>query len=336
MMSYSNDESNDESNTDSIDKNIDFGSLLAEGRKAKNYTVDEISGHLKIPVSTIIALEASDIEALPAPTFAQGYIRTYAKFLEMSEDKVLGIYNRVVPHGEESDLKPRSNLPGEASSQSPLVKIITILLIIAGIAVIVFGSFQYYQKKANVMESELDTKQQSFTGNSLDSPSSNRLNIKQNARLTEDDELIVEQFGTFENESEEERLGEVGTQKSFETDRSDTGEIARQEESVEIESETVQSITDSGNGSDIIEIFAEQGSWMEVRDANKSRLLYNMLPAGGSRVLKGQAPFSISMGNARTTRVLINDLEIDLTGYIRSNNTANYKVSTQGQEIIFH
>ena len=58
MMSYSNDESNDESNTDSIDKNIDFGSLLAEGRKAKNYTVDEISGHLKIPFSTIIALEA--------------------------------------------------------------------------------------------------------------------------------------------------------------------------------------------------------------------------------------------------------------------------------------
>jgi cytoskeleton protein RodZ len=321
MMSHSNDESNDESNTDSIDKNIDFGSLLAEGRKANNYTVDEISGYLKIPVSTIIALEASDIEALPAPTFAQGYIRTYAKFLEMSEDKVLDIYNRVVPHGEESDLKPRSNLPGEASSQSPLVKTITILLIIAGIAVMIFGSFQYYQKKANVMESELDAKQQSFTGNSLDSPSSNRLNIKQNARLTEDDELVVE---------------ESGEQESFEADRSDAGELAQQGESVEIEPEAVQSITDSGNGSDIIEIFAEQGSWMEVRDANKSRLLYNMLPAGSSRVLEGQAPFSISMGNARTTRVLINDLEIDLTGYIRSNNTANFKVSTQDQEIIFH
>lgn len=329
MMSHSN----DESNTDSIDKNIDFGSPLAEGRKAKNYTVDEISGYLKIPVSTIIALEASDIEALPAPTFAQGYIRTYAKFLEMPEDKVLDIYNRVVPHGEESDLKPRSNLPGEASSQSPLVKTITILLIIAGIAVIVFGSFQYYQKKANVMESELDAKQQSFTGNSLDSPGSNRLNIKQNARLTEDDELIVEESSAFGYESEEARLDK---KESFEADRSDASEIAGQGESVEIESETVQIITDSGNGSDIIEVFAEQGSWVEVRDANKSRLLYNMLPAGGSRVIEGQAPFSISMGNARTTRVLINDLEIDLTGYIRSNNTANFKVSTQGQEIIFH
>jgi cytoskeleton protein RodZ len=139
--------------------------------------------------------------------------------------------------------------------------------------------------------------------------------------LIEDDELLVE---------------ESGAQESFEADRSDAGKLAQQGESVEIEPEAVQSITDSGNGSDIIEIFAEQGSWMEVRDANKSRLLYNTLPAGGSRVLKGQAPFSISMGNARTTRVLINDLEIDLTGYISSKNVANFKVSTQGQEIIFH
>ena len=192
MMHHSDSSSGSNSNDDPKDKDIDFGSLLAEARKAKNYTIDEISEYLKIPARTITALETNDKEALPAPTFAQGYIRTYAKFLEISEEKVLDIYNRAVPHDDVSDLKPRSNLPGEASSQSPLIKTITISLIIAGIAAVGFGSYQYYQEKAGILESELDAKQQSFTGNSLDSPGAGRLNIKQDARLTDDDELIVE------------------------------------------------------------------------------------------------------------------------------------------------
>lgn len=333
MMSHSGSNTDNTSDADMVDKNTDFGSLLAEARKAKNYTIDEISGHLKISALTITALETNDMAALPAPTFTQGYIRTYAKFLEIPEDKVLDIYNRAVPHDDVSDLKPRSNLPDEASSQSPLIKSITILLIIAGIAAIAFGSFQYYQKKAGVLESELDAKQQNFTGSSLDSPGANRLSIKQNARLTDDDELIVDKPDPGEYMSEEAGAEESVSEQAENTEMRASVETA---ESIEITPEDVKSEAVIDNGNDIIEIISENGSWVEVRDANKSRLLYNMLPAGSRKVLEGRAPFSISMGNAKSTRVVINGLEVDLTAYIRSNNTAIFKVSTQEQNIIFH
>ena len=338
MMHHSDSSSDSNSNDDSIDKDIDFGSLLAEARKARNYTIDEISEYLKIPARTITALETNDKEALPAPTFAQGYIRTYAKFLEISEEKVLDIYNRAVPHDDVSDLKPRSNLPGEASSQSPLIKSITISLIIAGIAAVGFGSYQYYQEKAGVLESELDEKKQSFTGNSLDSPGAGRLNIKQDARLTDDDELIVGKSDPVEYMSEEVGAEETRVEdiRNAEADNPDTSQLAITAEVTEKDPEAAGGDADGGNNSDILEIFAENGSWMDVRDANNSRLLYNTLPVGSSKVLVGRAPFSISMGNARTTRVVVNDLEIDVTDYIRSNNTASFKVSTQGQDIIFH
>ncbi|GMR00876.1 MAG: helix-turn-helix domain-containing protein [Gammaproteobacteria bacterium] len=353
MMSHSDNSTDSNSNNHSsgnlTDNNTDFGSVLAEARKVKDYTIDEISEYLKIPAHIITALENNDKETLPAPTFAKGYIRAYAKFLEISEDKVLNLYNRAVPHDDVSDLKPRSNLPGETNSQSPLIKTITIVLIVAGIATIGFGSFQYYQEKAGVLESELDNKQQSFTGNSLDSPGENRLNIKQHARLTDNDGSIVEKSDSLENRAEENRaegtrvkarVEEIRAEKTgkVEVDNLDAGTfagaIAESAESVETNSEAAQS--GAVNENDILEIFAENGSWVEVRDANKSRLLYNMLPAGASKVLVGHAPFSISMGNARTTRVVINDLEIDVTDYIRSNNTASFKVSTEGQNIIFH
>jgi cytoskeleton protein RodZ len=312
------------SDSEKTEQDINFGTDLAEARKARNYTVEDISRHLKIPVHTIDILESNDIEALPADTFARGYIRAYAKFLEISEEDVLEKYNRAVPSAESDELKPRSNLPGEASSQSPLVKSITMLLIIAGIATVIFGSFKYYQEKAGVMEDELVAKEQSFTGNSLDSPGENRLQIEQDEILSTDDELIEGQSEPYEN-------------IAATTEIQETADVASEVETTEIGADdTISDTSEVLSENDIIEIFAENGSWIEVRDANNSRLFYNMVPVGGSKVLVGKAPFSITMGNAKTTRVVINELEVDLTDYIRSNNTANFSVSTNGQNIIFH
>ncbi len=324
MMNESNSKDSN-SDKDQEEKNTDFGCLLAEVRKTRNYTVEEVSGHLKIPVHMIKALEASDKEALPAPTFTRGYIRAYAKFLEMPEDEVITVYGHAVPQDDSSDLKPRSNLPDEANSQSPLIKAITWLLMVGVFAAIVIGGFQYYQKKAGALESQLDTKQESFTGNSLNSPGSYPLTIKQNARLVDGERVA----GTAEPV-----VKEITTADAADSSDKNTEAVSISEEkTVAAPGETVAEAADRD---DSIEIIAEKGSWVEVRDANKSRLLYNMLPAGASRMLTGRAPFSVTMGNAKTTRVVVNDIEIDVSDYIRLNNTASFKVSTQDQDIIFH
>jgi len=299
------------------EKNNDFGFILTEARKSKNYSVDNICEHLKIPKNVISAIEASNIEALPAPTYTQGYIRAYAKFLEIAEDDLLVMYNEAVPHERASALKPRSSLPGEASSQSPLVKMVTMLLIAGGVAAVLYGSIQYYQEKADVMENQLESKERSFTGNSLDSPGSNRLDIQQDKGITEDDETAMESSDLLVSQDPESQLESAQT-------TADSSE--------EVVSEQDESIPQD----DVINILAEQGAWMEVRDATRARLLYNMVPSGESKVLQGKAPFRISMGNARSTRVVINDIEVDMTRYIRSNNTASFTVSNEGENIIFH
>ncbi len=299
------------------EKNNDFGFILTEARKSKNYSVDDICEHLKIPKNVISAIEANNIEALPAPTFTQGYIRAYAKFLEIAEDNLLAMYNEAVPHELASALKPRSSLPGEASSQSPLVKMVTMLLIAGGVAAVLYGSIQYYQEKADVMEGQLESKERSFTGNSLDSPGSNRLEIQQDMGITEEDEIALESSDELASQDSESQL--------------ESAQLTA-DSSEEVVSEQDQAIPQD----DVINILAEQGAWMEVRDATRARLLYNMVPSGGSKLLQGKGPFRISMGNARSTRVFINDVEIDFTKYISSKNTASFTVSIEGESIIFH
>jgi cytoskeleton protein RodZ len=319
-------------------KNTDFGSVLEVARKSQNYSIDDISEQLKIPARTVTAIETNDIDALPPPTFTQGYIRTYAKFLEISEENILNIYNQAVPHDPGAKLKPRSDLRAVASSQSFLMKTMTLLLIAGGVAAVIYGGFQYYQKKADVMETELESKERSFTGNSLDSPVADSLNIRQNASLNEDDELIVDQTSTFE---------EVELTEIPEIDESVADELAVS--SIETTAEVADSVippaseetvseksTEVAHRVDVLKIYAEQGSWMQVRDANKKRLLYNMVPKGGGKVLQGEAPFQISLGNAKTTSLVINGLAIDMSEYIRKNNTASFTVSTEGKQVVFH
>jgi len=334
--------SDSHSKKDRKDNNTDFGRPLAAARKTKNHTVEEVSEYLKIPAQTITALEANDIESLPAPTFTQGYIRAYAKFLEISENELLAIYNRAVPRDDTSDLKPRTKLLDGANSQSPLIKAITALLIVALITALGFGGFRYYQKKADVIETARDAKQQHFTGNSLDSPGTHPIVIKQNAHLV-DGELVLTgnnspastTEGAATQDGENTSTTENSERSAAENFNAETTAISAATSAATSE-EKFETSEDVENSSDNIEIIAEKGSWVEVRDANKSRLFYNMLPAGGSRVFTGDAPFSVTVGNAKTTRVLVNNIEIDTSDYIRANNTASFDVSTQGQDIIFH
>jgi len=308
---------NSDSNTEI---NNSFGLVLAEARKAQNYSVDDICEHIKIPKHVISAIEANDVEALPPPTFTQGYIRTYAKFLEISDKDLLEMYHQAIPHDSSSTLKPRSSLPGEASSQSPVVKAVTMLLIVGSIAAVLYGSFQYYQEKADVMENELESKQRSFTGNSLDSPGSGHLDGRQSAGLAEDAESLAASSDSFESQIAEEAV--LPPEITEASEGAVVGVVAEESEPVMQD--------------DVVEIYAEQGAWMEVKDATLTRLLYNMVPSGESKVLKGKAPFRISMGNARSTRVVINDIEIDFTAYISSKNTASFTVSNEGENILFY
>ena len=324
------------------DQSKDFGSALAEARKARNFTEAEISEHIKIPVHIISAIENNDIDALPAATYTQGYLRTYAKFLELSAEELLQKYNRAVPHRQASELKPRSNLPNEASSQSPLVKSLTVFLILAGLITLGYGIFQYYQEKAGDMGSERESREQRFTGNSLDSPgelpdfrssrkpadsaevltdsSSQPITIKQNARLSEDGELILTGAETI--------LDVEGTDDVSTVSTDDGVAAAEAAEVDEKDSTPVKT--------DVVEIYAEQGTWLEVYDASKQRLFYNMLQDGSSKLLSGQAPFRIKLGNARTTQVSVNNTPVDMTPYIRANNTVIITVSTDGKNVIFH
>jgi cytoskeletal protein RodZ len=70
------------------------GQILKEERESKFYTLDEIEKATKIRKELLKALEEDDYSKLPPPTFVQGFIKNYGKFLGLDSEKLLAVFRR--------------------------------------------------------------------------------------------------------------------------------------------------------------------------------------------------------------------------------------------------
>lgn len=76
------------------------GQVLKEERERKFYTLDEVEKSTKIRRELLEALEAGQYSKLPPPTFVQGFIKNYGKFLKLDPEKLLAIFRREFSEGK--------------------------------------------------------------------------------------------------------------------------------------------------------------------------------------------------------------------------------------------
>ena len=68
------------------------GSILKEARDKKDYSIEYVAGRLHLRVRIIELLEADEYKQLPEPVFVKGYIRAYAKLLDIDDVPLLEQY----------------------------------------------------------------------------------------------------------------------------------------------------------------------------------------------------------------------------------------------------
>lgn len=70
------------------------GQILKEERENKFYQLEEVEKATKIRIELLEALEKGDYSKLPPPTFIQGFIKNYSKFLGLDSARLLAIFRR--------------------------------------------------------------------------------------------------------------------------------------------------------------------------------------------------------------------------------------------------
>ena len=70
------------------------GAELRGVRERLGWSLDAIAVRLKVKLGFLEAIEAGDLAALPAPTYAAGFIRSYAEALGLDPEEILRRFGR--------------------------------------------------------------------------------------------------------------------------------------------------------------------------------------------------------------------------------------------------
>jgi cytoskeletal protein RodZ len=129
-----------------------FGENLQREREMRGVTLQEISAATKIGVRFLKALEAEDFGQVPGGIFTRSFIRTYAKYLGLDEDRVLAEYQLVAQPKADFDLNRMTSsrlYAPRQGSRGPLLALFLAAVLIGG----GYGVFRYSHRAAEIASS---------------------------------------------------------------------------------------------------------------------------------------------------------------------------------------
>ena len=112
-----------------------FGENLRREREMRGVTLQEISAATKISVRFLQDLENEDFRQLPGGIFTRSFIRAYAKYLGLDEERVIAEYHLVVPSKSEYDLTrmvASSSSEHREGSRGPVMALLLAAVLLGG------------------------------------------------------------------------------------------------------------------------------------------------------------------------------------------------------------
>jgi cytoskeleton protein RodZ len=127
-----------------------FGEGLRREREMRGITLEEISAHTKISIHFLQAIEADDLGKLPGGIYTRNFIRAFARYLGLDEEKVMSEYQSSAHPGRDFDL---SRLTSARPTREPPSATWIGLLLAAAMLTGGYVLFRYSQRTAGVPQS---------------------------------------------------------------------------------------------------------------------------------------------------------------------------------------
>ncbi len=148
-----------------------FGDWLRRQREVREIGIRDIADRTKISLRYLEAMEADRFDLLPAPVFAKGFLREYARYVGLSPDDVVNHYlsvhhpEELAPPGEDPKIRPRTK-PGDVTP-SPVRRnwSWSLLLALAGLLLLLLvGLFAYLSDRHHEEKKAANARQPAAAG----------------------------------------------------------------------------------------------------------------------------------------------------------------------------
>ena len=297
-----------------------IGETLRTARETAAYSVTYVAAHTHLKAEIIEALEKDDHDRLPSPVFTKGYLRSYAKLLDVDIEPMLGDYKQSNPI---EYVTPQVKKPKKVRSSGADPVVIWSSVTVVALLIGLLSTWWLHRDDTDPVE--LASVVEQFD------------NLENSQQTSQAQEQVG---GDKSNKSETHQVGLGGVDpKNISATQNATPDIAGNEAATQGAVATI-SETDSDNAESIIEspvsggdidkvritVRYTQESWTEIFDARKRRLLHGLIKPGATRVISGQAPFNVFLGNSPGVELEINGKPFDHSVYMRRNNTARFLI----------
>jgi len=119
------------------------GIRLRHVREKNKWSVKHIADRLFLDVHVIEALEADNYEGLPPTIFIRGYLRNYAKLLELSPESIMESFERLQEQPKASSITPQKQNK-QTSSHDVGPSIITGIVIVTLLILVAWAGLRFY------------------------------------------------------------------------------------------------------------------------------------------------------------------------------------------------
>lgn len=275
------------------------GRMLAEARLARGLTVAQVAEKLKLTSRQIEAIEAEDYSRLPAAVFVRGFIRNYARLLELPQDSL--------PPFVEAAAEPTETITAHSEelrfSTSPVKR--WLLLPAAGLALFMLLVAALY--------AWLSRGEEAYVSNGAPTTTSQPLPLPMPVVPVEPGsavgaEALVPALPAGEPTP-------VPTTPAPTTPASTMAAPVSTPAPAPVVPPVAAVPSAPARSGHVVQLSAELvDAWIEVVSADDKRYT-RLLRAGEQLTLRGAPPFRLVVGNAASVRVTYDDRPIDLKPY---------------------
>jgi len=121
------------------------GEILRQARESRDWSQAEVARKLNLTVTSLNNLEAGAFDKLPGHTFARGYIRAYAKLLDMDQAALVQSFDLCTgTHAQGSDVHALGRIEEPVRLSHNILRIVSLLLLV----VVVGGGFVWWKDQS--------------------------------------------------------------------------------------------------------------------------------------------------------------------------------------------
>ncbi|MDP3517224.1 MAG: DUF4115 domain-containing protein [Pseudohongiella sp.] len=317
------------------------GAMLAAQRETLELSIQQVADQLNLTMHFVRALEADCYDKLPGEVFVRGYIRAYSNLLRLDPVQLLLIFDEFTSQKiarKEEAIKRRDRRRKDKNRP---------WILFSGFAFVAVAVALWYLNPAAPVVS-IPAEPVSMTAPEtsvlaavpLDTPvsASTQSAVMADETIAEDAVLLPD---PAQVEMADAMADAVISDIALETEDSGQLPIATAMSGSLIQSQplaqavlelagedtaSARTVTYSWTGADELTLRFDADCWVEIEHRGGDESYKNSSSAGDTLVIKGTAPFSVLLGNARDVEVTFNGRSMDISSNIRADNTARLSI----------